>query len=235
MKNLMVCLAISLLTGCEQYEPKDQFLSTIIDLTDTPAYLPKAEEILSHLKDGQDSDGLTLSLRYVAETRYSSRKLFSLGKGETGLLSNEDARRRKRKVLLKQFSDTLQVYNNHEQEIPRSEILRLVVDELKTLSKVSGTKAILLYSNLKEHSSLLSLYNSRDVAKLYASVEKLANGLAEKLELPDELHGITLHILYVPTLEQDRLFTAMVELYRELLEPRGVSVIVGNTNQITIK
>lgn len=235
MKQLIFCIAMVLLTGCEQYEPTDQYLSTLIDMTDGEAHLPQATEILSYLDGGYESDGLTISLRYVSETRYASRKVFTLGRGETGLLSNEDARRRKRRLLIQQFTDTLQVHNGREQERPRSEILRLVTDELEILSKVSGKRTVLLYSNLMEHSGLLSLYNTRDVSKLYNSRGKLINELTGKLSLPDDLSGITLHILYVPSLEEDRLFTEMVRLYRELLEPRGAEVIIGKTNQITIK
>jgi len=234
MKTYIISLMILFLTACEEYQPNHQHLSVIIDLTDTDSYRPRPEELLSHLHTAHESDGLSLYLRYVAETRYASRQLFSLAKGETGLLSNEDQRRRKRKALFQRFSDTLTAENSKQKELPRSEILRLVADELSELSKQTGDRKLLLYSNLQEHSDLISLYRPKDQERILRSPKKVAASLVKKLSLPNDLSGIAIHIRYTPTLEDDKYYTAMVQLYRELLEPLGATLIVGMDNHIKL-
>lgn len=235
MKKLILVCIVILLTGCQEYQPTNQYLSLIIDLTDKDSYQPSPKEVLSYLNKGDQSDGIELSLRYVAETRYAPKYQFSLPQGETGWLSNEDARRRKRKHLLRQFSDTLSKMNKTQNILPRSEIFRLVVDELTQLSKQEGKRTLLLYSNLREHSSLVSVYDRAQYGKLLKLPKRMAEKLSGELDLPNDLSGITIRILYTPKLEDDKVFTAMVAVYKQLFEPLGAELQVGIDNQIIIQ
>lgn len=223
-----------LFTGCKEYTPTHQHLSVIIDLTDKDNYRPTPKQVLNYIAKGHESDGLELSLRYVAETRYAPKHHFSLPQGEVGWLANEDMRRRKRKHLLGQFSDTLSTLNKVQKPLPRSEIFRLVIEEVTHLSKQKGKRTLLLYSDLKEFSPLISVYDTRQQARLLKSPQEMAAKLASGIELPHDLSGITIHILYVPSLEDDPLFTAMVAVYREVLEPLGAEIRVGIHDKITL-
>lgn len=231
MRKLALILFV-LFIGCEEYNSKIRYLSIVIDLTEEDSYKPSAKEVLSYLEKGHPSDGIELSLRYIGETRYAEKYRFVLPKGETGWLSNDDTRRTKRRMLLQNFKDTLSNYQNRLSL--RSEIFRLVVDEANKLSELSGTRSILLYSDLKEHSSLFSVYDKRQLQKLYKSPKLLASKFSKEVPIAKDLSGITIHILHQPKLQDDQLFTALVALYQAVFEPRGASVIVSKTHKFAI-
>ena len=232
MKKLVIILSV-LFTGCEEYHPTTKHLSTIIDLTEEDSYKPSTKEVLSYLEKGHSSDGIELSLRYVGETRYAEKYEFVLPTGETGWFSNEDTRRTKRRMLLQSFNDTLSSYQRELSS--RSEIFRLVAEEAKRLSKTGCSGSLLVYSDLKEHSSLFSVYDKRQVKQLYKSPKLLAQNFSKKVPMAKDLSGITIHILYQPKLEEDQLFTALVALYRAVFEPRGALVKVSKTYKISFQ
>ena len=232
MKKL--ALLFILLAGCQEYEPKTQYISTIIDLSEEGSYKPSSKEILSYLEKGHSSDGLDISLRYVSETRYAPKHQFVLEQSETGWLSNEDTQRRKKRLLLEQFKDTLLSTQGSQMPLSKSEIFRLVVDELEHLSKQKGKRTLLLISDIKEHSSLFSVYNKNQYRKLLNEPEALADLFQNEVSIPKNLSGITLHILYRPKPEEDIGFTAMVTLYRNLFESRGAIVKVSQIHTVTL-
>ena len=226
MRKFALILFI-LFLGCEEYHPTTKYLSTIIDLTEEDSYKPSAKEVLPYLEEGHSSDGIELSLRYVGETRYAEKYQFVLPIGETGWFSNEDTRRTKKRMLLQSFKDTLSNYQNRLSL--RSEIFRLTVEEVNRLAMSNSRSTLLLYSDLKEHSSLFSVYDKRQIKLLYKSPKLLAQNFSKKVPIAKDLSGITIHILHQPKLKDDRLFTALVALYRAVFEPRGASVIVSKT------
>jgi hypothetical protein len=234
MRNMFLVLLI-LLVGCQEYEPKFQYLSAIIDLSEQGSYRPSSKEILSYLENGHPSDGLELSLSYVSETRYADKHQFVLPKGATGLLSNEDSRRTKRRLLLSQFKDTLGNIQKNFKALTHSEIFRLVTNQLSRLSKMTGSKTLLLFSDLKEHSSLYSVYNKRQLQILLKSPELVAKKFCEQVQLNQDLSGITIHVLYQPKLEDDQVFTALVALYRVVFEAKGAVIKVSKTHKFSFQ
>lgn len=231
MKKIFLILLVILFTRCNEYLPTEQHLSVIVDLTDVDSEKPSYKEVVSYLKKGHASDGLSLSLRFVSETRYAPTYQFELPIGETGLLSNEDTRRTKKKLLLRQFKDTLGGIQNELS--PRSEIFRVVVDELNRLSTRKGNRTLLLFSNLEEH-SFFSVYNKKSVQQLLSQPELVVEQFKSEVNLNDNLSGITLQIIYTPSLEEDRVFTAMIELYQSLLESRGVVLKVITEKKVLL-
>ena len=231
MKTLFKLIVILLCcTACEDYQPQTHHLSVLVDLSDTESYMPSAKEILAFVPQQHSSDGVELTLRYVSDTRYAPSYQFKLGQGEVGFLSNEDTRRRKHKKLLRQFTDSLAVTSKRP-ENQRSEIFRLLTSELHRLSKTDGTKTIVLFSDLEEH-SFFSVYNKRDFWQLLKQPERIAQRFAEATAIPKDLSGVTIHIIYTPKLEEDAVFTAMVNLYRKLLESRGAKLLVTRSQVV---
>ena len=229
---LILASILTIFIGCEDYEPTTTHLSCIVDVSDKTSYKPRAKDITSYISKGHDSDGLEMTLRYVSETRYAPSYTFTLGKGEVGFLSNEDTRRRKRKRILQQFQDTLQVAN-HRKEPKRSEIYRLLVSELNRLSKVEGHKTIVLFSDLEEH-SFFSVYRRSDVQQLLKKSKQTGKRFTKAAKLADDLQGITLHIIYTPSLHEDKVFTAMIQLYRNLLESRGAKLSITQSRTVAL-
>lgn len=232
--DILFSMLLFTLVGCQSEEqPKTYNLSVIIDLSDTDNYKPSAEEILSFMPNMKHSDGLTIRLRYVTETRYSDTYSFTLETGVMGLLSNEDQRRRKRKRLLKSFRDSLSHLNSNHVALKRSEIFGVISDELKILSNREGERIVLIFGDLKQHSAYFSVYRKHDVHALVNNPEAITKRFADQFTLADNLSGINMHILNTPKLEDDKVFTAMVRWYRSLLEPKGVKVNVGFVHHIS--
>ncbi len=231
MKKILLALLV-LFAGCQEYKPKTQHISVIVDLTDEDSYKPTYNEIASYIAKGHSSDGLFISLLYVCVTRYALSYEFELPIGETGFLSNEDTRRRKKRMLLSQFKDTLE--NTKRGLSPQSEIFRLVAEELNKLSMVNGTRNILVFSDLEEH-SFFSVYKNQDVQKLLLQPELVVQQFANEVSLSDDLSGITVHIIYIPSLEEEKVFTAMIGVYRILLESRGAILITTRTKRVQFR
>ena len=232
MKKIRTYLGVLLIClSCEEHIPTTQHLSVIVDLTDVQNNPPNANDVLSYVSKCHPSDGLAINLRYVSETRYTPKYRFVLQESEVGWLSNEDMQRRKRKKLLQQFTDTLK--GNQLQESKRSEIFRLVCDEIISLSEKEGSKQLILFSDLKEH-SFFSVYQKRDVANLLYQRDAVKRQFLSKVNLPEDLSGIKLHIVYNPNLEEDTVFTAMLGLYRAVLECRGVELFISNEKKVML-
>lgn len=221
-----------LLVQCQEHTPQMQYLSTIIDLTEENSSAPSPDEVLSFLGGNHPSDGIELSLRYVTETRYAQRHQFVLPIGDTGWLSNEHDRRSKHKQLLSRFGDTI---CHHQRKVRfGSEIFRLVVEEVVYLSDKQGDRQVLLCSDLKQHSSLYSVYDVKQLDKLYRDGDSVVAHFASVVPEVD-LNGINVHILFTPELRDDRLFTTMVDVYRKVLEPLGATVKVSNNRTLMIR
>jgi len=232
MKKIRTYLGVLLIClSCEEHIPTTQHLSAIIDLTDLQNNPPSTSDVLNYVFKGHPSDGLEINLRYVSETRYTPKYRFVLQESEVGWLSNEDLQRRKRKKLLQQFTDTLK--GNQLLESKRSEIFRLVCEELTSLSKKQGSRRLILFSDLKEH-SFFSIYQKKDMAKLLYDADAVKRQFLSKVNLPEDLSGIELHIIYNPNLEEDTVFTAMIGLYREILECRGVELFISNEKKVML-
>ena len=233
MRALFYVIAVVTLFSCDAtYVPKMQYLSVIIDLSEIDSYRPQAKDILQFLGTGNHADGIDLNLKYIAETRFSEQFNFKLGIGDTGLLSNEDQRRRKRKSLLNTFADTLNAKNSTSESLKRSEIFLSLVSELNRLSETNDSPQILLFADLKQHSDWFSVYRASGVELLLNDFEKAIELFETKMSIPKDLSGITLNIVYKPTLQEDEIFSAFVALYRRILEPRGLKITVGNTYTI---
>jgi len=231
MKTILKILLICVVIGCEEHIPQTQQISAIIDLTDADNIPPSAKDIVNYLDKSPPSDGLGISLRYVSETRYTPKFQFILQQSSVGWLSNEDVQRRKKKKLLQQFKDTLERHQTAQS--PRSEIFRLVCNELTDLSKKDGKKKLLLFSDLKEN-SFFSVYHQNDVYQLLNQREKVVANFLTNVYLPEDLSGISLHIIYSPNLQEDKVFTAMINLYQSIFEKRGVTLYISNEKKVVL-
>ncbi|WP_439131461.1 hypothetical protein [Polaribacter sp.] len=229
MKQLSLFILVLIMISCEDHIPTTQHLSVIVDVTDAKHAKPKTNDVLNYLEQGSPSDGLEITLRYVSETRYAPKYQFILRESAVGWLSNEDTQRRRKKKLLQQFKDTLE--HTQIKESPRSEIFRLVCSEIKSLNKKEGAKKLVLFSDLREH-SFFSVYQKYDVGKLLHQEEQVLQKFIRQAELPEDLSGIALYIVYSPKLKEDEIFTAMIKLYQSIFESRGVELHISNEKKV---
>ena len=218
--------------GCEQEAPNNHHVSLIVDRSEEDSYAPDTDDVETYLTDASPNDGITIGLSYVSDTPYASKYSFVLKPGTTGLLSNEDQRRKQIRKFHKQFNDSLDYYNNEQEPLRRSDIFRVVVRELDHLSKQQGERTLLIFSDLKEHSSLYSVYHPRNRQQIVKNPIKVGDYFNEETEPSKDLEGITVHIIYEPSIEDTEVFTAMVTIYRNLIEPYGGKLLIGRHTKI---
>jgi len=237
MKTLYITIIglIGLLTvNCtEPHEPQWQHLSVAIDKTEANGTMPRVDDILKRLHHCHLSDGISLTIIPISDIRYTTRQNFLLDIGETGWLANEDTRRMLRKRLFGLFKDSLEEMTSKKQDLKRSDIFRAIINEINALASKTGKRTLLVYSDLKEH-SFFSVYNKRQLKELFDSPSKVKNLFESQMEISSDLSDITIIIVHVPVFEDQLLFTQMVDLYKDVLEPRGAKVIVGQSLNIKL-
>lgn len=238
MKSYLLQTFVSLLallcTACQEHTPPTtHHISVAIDHSEASITIPKASFFTKTLVTNDVFDGISLSLLHIGETQFESTQRYILSQQKSGWLSNEDKRRSKRKLLLDQFSDTLEVYRTTHKSLSKSDIYRTVARELNYMATQEGTRTLYLCSNLKENSSLISFYDSQKAKLLYEHPEKI-QALFEKAIPLSDLSGVTLHIVYQPRQEEAELFEHLVGIYTALIKSKGGKVIVGYHHTINI-
>ncbi|MCF6319233.1 MAG: hypothetical protein L3J83_08155 [Proteobacteria bacterium] len=232
---LFVSVLSILILGCEApIEPTQHIVSVAIDQTEGNAFKQSGDFILNDLKTTPLSDGIELSLIPISDTRYNSKQSFVLNTGATGWMANDDSRRNERKYLFKRFKDSLSVLNSSETILERSDIFRVVTAELNALASKTGQRKLFVFSDLKEHSSVFSVYSPKQLRLLYRNPKAVVSIFESSVALADDLSDIIVVIVYKPTLEDEALFSGLVLLYKMILESRGAIVSVGYHNTITI-
>ncbi len=238
MKQFPIVLAslLSILVlGCgSDAQPTTHNLSMVVDKTEGSQVTHSAYFALKTLKKTPLYDGMNLRLTTISDTRYNQTQRFVMDTGATGWLANDHQRRTARRVLLKHFKDSLDVLNNRQQSYTRSEVFRLVVSELNVLASATGNRKLVLISDLKENSSFFSVYTPNQLRLLNRNLEGATSLFEANASLVEDLSGITVEIIYQPTLKDDALFARLVLLYQSILEPRGAIVRVGNQNTINL-
>jgi hypothetical protein len=114
-----------------------------------------------------------------------------------------------------------------------SEIFSLVANELTALNRRQATiKRLFLYSDLQERSSTFNCYSKQSQQLLAHHIDKVVAKFRSQAVLPPNLKGITVYVIYQPiSREEDQKFTAMVMVYRRLLEPLGVIIVQQAQNK----
>ena len=224
-----------LILGCDgNIESIQNSLSVAIDQTEGNSYRLSSDFILNELKTIGLQDGIELSLIAISDTRYTIKQRFLLEQGETGWLANEDLRRKQRKLLFKRFKDSLVAFNSNTKILDRSEVFRVVVTELNRLALNTGNRKLIISSDLKEHSSIFSVYNPNGLRLLLNKPKEVVSIFESSVSLMSDLSGITIQLIHKPSLQEAELYSKLVSLYTIILESRGATVVVGYHNTITI-
>jgi len=222
--------------GCEDAsEPTTHSISVAIDHTEANRFRLPSGFILDPLRKTNVADGIELSLIPIADTRYHAKQSFVLDKGATGWMANEHQRRNERRLLFQRFEDSLAVLNANSNELQRSDIFRVIASELNTLATKTGKRQLIISSDLKEHSSMFSVYDVTQLQILHDNPEQVVKTFESSVNLVDDLSGISIRIVYEPTLEDEELFSQLIILYQSILEPRGAELSVGHHNTINIR
>jgi hypothetical protein len=130
---------------------------------------------------------------------------------------------------LNEFTEFIVETLHHKDTAGRlnSSVYLPLVRELNTLKNISATERILLvYSDLMENESGLSMYDTNTFQKLFSDQESLIAFFNKKLPISD-LHGITIYLIYQPKNPiADAQYQVVSNFYKVLLERKGAIVMI---------
>ncbi len=229
-----VCISI---IGCTTPSPESHYVTVMVDITGDKVMKYDPMNIITLLKTYPLTDGIHLRLIPISDSKYAIIQEFVLPKGEVGLLANEDIRRKQRKKLFQQFTDSLQsLQSSHNQELTQSQIFTVIVEQLILLSKEKNeNKKLIVVSNLEEHSRLFSVHNASQKQVLLQNPQSVAELFKKQVEIPNNLQGIKLEIVHTPSIESEEMFSRWLEVYKIIFESKGIQVTVNRPKIIEIK
>lgn len=234
MKTILFFISLATLLGCTN--PSNESLENftfLIDRTEENAQYPTGSFLLNHLPERNPEDGIGLCFATIGDTPYLKSQCFLLEAGETGLMANESTRRKQNRLLKTQFTDSLSKENAKEYFFEHSAIFKTVVTELEKLTVKEGGKELWVFSDLMEH-SFFSAYDPKHKYKLLHNLEEVVALFEKEASIKNDFSDIKIRIIHSPTLENSKLFSQLVLLYRKILEPRGAVIEIGIENQIRI-
>jgi hypothetical protein len=207
------------------------YVTLAIDQTEGIPFSLSHDQVLQPMQEVPLHDGIELSIITITDFHYADKYSLFTGTGETGWLANDHERLLERKKLFSSFKETLTPFYSDTVRTNRSEIYRVVMKEINELAQKSGSKTLIIDSNLQEH-SFFSVYNKAHVHQLFHNLDTVVK-LFESAHAPhDDLSEITLIITHTPKPEDQQLFSQLLRLYRTILEPRGATLQIGLNQKI---
>lgn len=228
---LITLLSITFTNCTDTITPKMHYLTLAIDQTEGISFSLSHDQVLQPMQDVPLHDGIELSIIKITDFHYADKYSLITDTGETGWLANDHERLLERKKLFASFRETLTPFYSDTARTNRSDIYRVVIKEVNELAEKSGSKTLVIDSNLQEH-SFFSVYNKTHLHQLFHNLEAVVKRFESAHAPHDDLTGITVIIAQSPTPEDQKLFTQLLRLYRNILEPRGATLQVGMNQKI---
>lgn len=234
MKTLFTYLAIPiLLFCCAEEKPRSIVVSVLSDKTDSIIPLPKFQQIRHFFDDGlYDKGNRVFCFGTITNTLLNASYRSELK--SSSILDNTLQRKSETEQFYKAIDELLQQQGSDRKMYRNSSILIPLVAHLEELKQsTEDDKIVLLYSDILEASDLFNVY--KDSYTLLHNPKKVIDHLKSQVSVP-ELKGISLYIIYYPMdMEDDRLFNAMVRVYRKLFKDSGLDINIGLTNAVPSK
>lgn len=242
LPSLLLCMI--LISSCKDKITEEQCymsITTVRDITDYHALQPDADAVLSLFNLSEHKEA-AVSYRY---TEITDKLLVPtvdlyLPDAATGERKNRTNEPMYRERTILQFMDTvrksLTVRTANKDSVTtlnNSECFKTISRELSLLvQKYSEHKILWVFSNLKENSSILSVFNGGIKQQLTHHPEAIEKLFEQTDLIPQNLKGITVVFAYLPTSrEDDQEFNAMVQVYKQLLEKHEAKVLIQATNK----
>ena len=223
-------------TGANRIE-----VSVILDITDIHQLHPDAESIIPLFQLNKDENNETVfRISPLTDRELNPYKEFRLKDGLTTEKDNKEDDQNLRKKLIIEFYNSVRKSIDEENRIAAkdtplhySECYKTISQELQRVYKArADTTILMIFSDLRENSSMFNVYDEKDKVLLEKHPEQLLKMFEQNTHIPESLKSITIIFVYNPTTrEDDRAYMSTVNLYKQLLEPRGATVIVQANNQ----
>jgi hypothetical protein len=222
--TISIALAVYFLSPL--HKPKETIaISVLEDITDAHKATPDVSKIILMygLKDDEWRGAI---FRYSNLTDVSlNATQEKILPEEFEFLSNEFQRAKELNEFTAQITEAV----SHKDTSGRSNssVYLPLAREINTLQNMGATKKIILvYSDLMENESGMSMYEPKTFQKVFSNQESLIAYFNKKLPLAD-LHGITIYLVYQPkNPTADAQYQVVSSFYKVLLERKGATVLV---------
>lgn len=240
MKCLIIILTAFALHSCTHTNSEKgcyMDIYVIRDITDFHVLKPEANSILG-LYDLSKHKGVEVNFRYREISDKVLMPAVNLRLPDKSVTDRENRKNEAlyREKLILNFYDIVRKtlitghLENDSSFLDNSECFKTISSELNLLVQSnSENKILLVFSNLFENSAIISVY--RDKNRLIQSPSKIRDRFERCHLLPENLKGIKVFFVFQPvTREEDFQYLKMIDVYKELLEPRGAIVKVQANN-----
>jgi hypothetical protein len=241
MKSILIIFFVLGLASCrhELYESESYMnISVIRDVTDPHVLQPDANPVLG-LFNLSENRSARVNFRYREISDKVLVPVVDLHLPDESVTNRQNRKNeplfRERAIL--NFYETIRKTLNADTDTSsslkdHSECFKAISSELNLLVQSnSKNRFLLVFSNLYENSSILSVYDKTNNRLLAQNPRKIADQFEKTHLLPESLKGIKVFFLFQPvTREEDQKYLELVSVYRSLLESRGATVRVQANN-----
>lgn len=241
IQNIVIgaCVAtIALILGCKAYSQfklmftekrTETSVSILSDVTDPRFMIPDMNEILtwqgfSEVNQPDMWNGISIRVSALSDIDLNKIKWIKL-ESVNPWLSNEFERAKEISRFREKANGLVQdlkVENGRNQ----SSIIEPIFQEaLRLAGEPADQKILIIYSDLLQNASGLTLYNPSHFRQFTNETDSL-NYLIEKYPLPESLNGMKIYLIYEPmnSIENER-YMKVSEIFKKYFEYGGATVI----------
>lgn len=229
---IILCMALFSFGCIEVKEPITETNICLIDRTDSLTISPqqiyqRLNQKLTVLYD--QYAGAEVIVQPI--TQYRNTPKFRIAISSEDMLSiNEIERKHKIHIFKEALHFVIDTVTSRIIPQPESEVLYPIMNALITLaSSTSQKRSMDIFSDLRENTELISLYDPVIIQRLTEHPEWLRSKLDSVYHLPS-LKGITVTFFYTPTTKSnDKLFSLMAEsVLKPFLEQHTATVYIAS-------
>jgi len=236
MKYVNMALVIALICAIPLYgyitdKATTIDVSVVVDITDSMASFPESNSIIK-LYDLQANPWNGGSFEARSITDISMNRSYTVkipsNRFTDRVLSNEIERKKSVKRFTEGVSEIVDSISANHIGRKRSSVYRLIANELIRLSTMTSAdrKILLIYSDLREFSDFLNLYDKRNMVLLKSRPDSIAQLFSNQVALPD-LSGIEVWFVFQPVkYEEDESYLLISQVYKGMLEANGAKVMI---------
>ena len=213
----------------------------IVDTTDPHTLSPVSDPILELYGLGDDEDKeANFQFTSITDRRLNPVITFHLANGkQTEKYNCRDDPRYREKVVVAFYDSIRATLNGFSMacatmhSLRYSECYRTIATGLCALSKSQALKKwIFVFSDIQENSDIYCCYDTAKQNLLVSSPKIVADLFANSCPLPRDLSGIHAVFVFMPkNRDEDKMYLAMIEVYKLLIESRGGTVTVQADNK----
>ncbi|MCK9404395.1 MAG: hypothetical protein M0Q26_13475 [Chitinophagaceae bacterium] len=202
--------------------------SVLIDKTDTLPIAPTLEEILLpiHLEENKWNH-IRLRTQSISDFDYNHISDLELPTRIT-IISNPIERDKEIKSFTLKIDSAITNISKQPSGRPKSSIYRSVMLEANRIGSMDAKiKALIVYSDLFENSSIFSIYDTASRTKLKSNPNEIKNRFMQAIK-PGNLQNVKVYFVFKPYSSlTNEYFMLTSTLFKSILEDAGATVYIG--------